>query len=132
MRFRKGAKYSRLDLHQILGGDLQSYLPHKEGKILYGAFTHDDNPQAPDVVLVGQGPGIEAAAELFLAQAQPVPVFVKRDANQWEYCGLFHVAKDSREPELLDDHTRRVGRPVRRVLYLEEIAQAPSAEAAPA
>src|SRR5712691_3536178 len=123
MRFRKGAKYSRLDLHQILGGDLRSYLPHKDGKILFGAFTREENPHAPDVVLVGHGPGIEAAAEIFVHQSAPVPVFIKRDLHQWEYVGMFRVARDSEEPGLLEEHSGRVGRPVRRVLYLEEVSE---------
>ena len=51
----------------------------------------DLNPGAPYVVLCGSGPTIRKAGDLLAGQSQPVPVFIKRAPQRWEYQGLFKV-----------------------------------------
>ncbi len=41
--------YTREEIHEMLGGDMQSYLPHKDGKVVCGCFRLDTNPDAPNV-----------------------------------------------------------------------------------
>ena len=51
------------------------------------------NPDAPDVVLVGRAPNVARAGAIFSRQQTPVPTFVKKVTNQWEYRGLYRVAE---------------------------------------
>lgn len=50
---KEGEYYTRQEIHILLGGGIQDYLPHKDGKVLCGCLTKDLNPDVPDVVLIG-------------------------------------------------------------------------------
>jgi hypothetical protein len=67
------------------------YLPHRGGFVVCGCFNPALNPTAPQIVLPGEGPEIERWAEVFADQSQFVPIFLKRDANRWEYVGDYRV-----------------------------------------
>jgi hypothetical protein len=45
--FERGKAYTRAFISKHLGGGTQDYLPHVEGRVTYGAFSLDLNPQAP-------------------------------------------------------------------------------------
>jgi hypothetical protein len=49
------------------------------------------NPQAPKVLLCGRGKVVTAAGALLVKQHDPIPVFIKRGINRWEYQGTFNV-----------------------------------------
>jgi hypothetical protein len=85
--WKRGALYTRSEIHRELGGGTQEFLPHVDGEIVCGCFTPDLNPDAPNEILPGNGPGIVRWATRFYEQRSPVPVFLKRDTNQWEYVG---------------------------------------------
>ena len=53
---KEGQYCSRDDIHDLLGGAKQPYLPHKNGHVVAGCFGPEKNPEAPRVVLVGSGP----------------------------------------------------------------------------
>ena len=61
--FACGQTYTRGEIRQALGGDLSSSLPHRDGRVVWGCFRPDLNPDAPDVILSGRGPGIERRRE---------------------------------------------------------------------
>jgi len=61
--FACGQTYTRGEIRQALGGDLSSSLPHRDGRVVCGCFRPDLNPDAPDVILSGRGPGIERGRE---------------------------------------------------------------------
>jgi hypothetical protein len=63
--FELGVSYTREQIHAQLGRSLQSYLPHVGGRVVAACLRLDTNPDAPAVILVGMGDGIEHAAELF-------------------------------------------------------------------
>jgi len=44
---KTGNQYSRRQIHDLLGGGIQSYLPHKNGQVVCGCFRKDLNPLAP-------------------------------------------------------------------------------------
>ena len=47
------ALYTRAVIHELLGGDLESYLPHINGQVVCGCFKVSANPNAPEEILVG-------------------------------------------------------------------------------
>ena len=82
-----GKSYIRGEIRILLGG-VMDYLPHQDGQVVYGCFKKETNPNAPDIVPPGRGPGIQHWAKIFRAQINPIPVFIKRAVNEWEYVGI--------------------------------------------
>src|SRR5437868_2056954 len=95
--FQRGKTYKRAYISEQLGGGVQDYLPHLGGRITYGAFSLDLNPQAPAVVLPGDGPEIKKWARVFADQREAIPVFIKKRPNEWTYMGEYRCA------ELIED-----------------------------
>jgi len=59
MNFKKGSEYTLAEISSVLGGESQSYLPQRGGKIVCGRFTLKMNPEAPYTVLVGDLPKVQ-------------------------------------------------------------------------
>jgi len=124
MSFQLAKHYMRDEIHEVLGGGTEEYLPTKDGRVICGAFRPDANPDAPMIILPGFGPKIERAAELFASQSEAVPVFLKRGANQWQYVGQFRVKRLSKDPAEVSKHAARANRQhnVSMVLFLERVS----------
>jgi hypothetical protein len=119
--FAFGQTYTRGEIRQSLGGDLSSYLPHRDGRVVCGCFRPDLNPDAPDVILPGRGPTIERWARVFATQRDFIPCFVKTDTNAWEYVGRFCVRRIISDAAELRARARAASRPLgglSMVLYL--------------
>ncbi len=110
MMFRQGATYTRRQIHDAVGGDLQSYLPHVGGHVVAACLRLDKNPDAPKVILPGRGSRIERSAEQLVADRQPVPAFIKRDTDRWEYVGDYVAAGLTRGADEIAAEARRSGR----------------------
>lgn len=120
--FERGSVYTRLQIHDVLGGGVQSYLPRREGRVVCGCFTQALNPTAPDVVLVSDRPHVIRDAKIFASQQYPVPVFIKQATNCWEYVGNYIVERYSTDPAELLQLRRRVRRPLAvGALFLKKI-----------
>lgn len=89
--FDIGSEYTRDEIHNYLGGSKQSYLPTLSGQVVAACVRLKLNPHAPNVILCGKGPIIASAGASLAAQHDPVPVFIKRGTNRWEYQGKFKV-----------------------------------------
>jgi hypothetical protein len=89
--FNIGSEYTRNQIHAVLGGSKQSYLPTLSGQIVAVCLRLELNPRAPNVVLCGNGPIIATAGATLAKQKGVVPVFIKRGINRWEYQGQFKV-----------------------------------------
>lgn len=109
--FKFGQTYTREQIHAAVGGGLQTYLPRSNGRVVCGCFKQTMNPTAPEIVLVGDKPNVIRDAELFAAQREAVPVFIKQQSNHWEYVGDFAVERYSRDPAELQPLRIKVGRP---------------------
>jgi hypothetical protein len=119
--FAVGQTYTRGEIREALGGDLSSYLPHVDGRVVCGCFRFDLNPDAPDVILPGRGPQIERWARIFATQRDFIPCFVKADSNAWEYVGRFCVRRVISDAVELRARARAASRPpedLSMVLYL--------------
>lgn len=44
--------YTRDQIHNLLGGETQTYLPQRGNQIVCGCFDQSENPKAPDEILV--------------------------------------------------------------------------------
>jgi hypothetical protein len=128
--FVLGEGYSRRQIHSLLGGGLQEYLPHSGGVVVCGCFRRDRNPRAPRVVLPSAGPRTQQWARVLAAQATAIPVFVKEepgDSSLWIYHGWYRSVGIDEDPRRVaeacqEGHRRNV--PF--LLYLEPAnAQAP-------
>lgn len=89
--FNVGCEYTRDDIHDRLGGSKQSYLPTTSGRVVAACVKLEMNPQAPKVVLCGRGKVIATAGASLAKQHEPIPIFIKRGVNRWEYQGTFKV-----------------------------------------
>jgi len=87
---------------KLAGG--QSYIRTKDGDVKGLAIRKDKNPEAPDIIVVGTGPRIVANAHLFLESGKYVPVYIKRDVNQWEYVGDYKAVRYCRDTETIEKH----------------------------
>lgn len=105
---RRGQMYSRRDINKMFGGQLQHYVPHKDGQIVCGCFDPDPtlNPGAPEEVIFGSNPEVSRTAEMMSRQGHAVPVFLRRTVAQWEYIGDYKCVGYSTDPKLIRDKTR--------------------------
>ncbi|MBP2699583.1 hypothetical protein E5N05_16730 [Photobacterium sp. CAIM 1938] len=102
--FDKNKDYTRTDIQKLVGGELQTYLPQKNKRILAGCFNQELNPDCPYEVQAGSKPQVKAKAELLLSQSDNVfPVFIKptMKSKVYRYAGQFKCIGGSNEPEIL-------------------------------
>ena len=118
--FQRGESYTRTEIHAAIGGGLQDYLPHRDGLVVAACLSPALNPDAPSVVLPGRGPEIQRWAEVFAKQRQPVPTFLKRGSNDWEYVGNYRVRRLATDPAEINAQRYATGRDdISMVLHLE-------------
>ncbi|MDD4941487.1 MAG: hypothetical protein PHE65_06265 [Candidatus Omnitrophica bacterium] len=119
--FEKGACYTRAQIRDMIGGgSVQDYMPASGGKILCVCLSQDFNGAEP-VILVGAGPAVQKQAEAFCEQNMAVPLFFKKEGNQWEYAGSFGPERWSQDPQDLVDRAEASGRVnLTKVIYLRE------------
>lgn len=108
--FKKGQYYTRKEINLVLGGGVQDFLPHKDGKVLCVCVTPDLNPHLPETILVGKGEQITRWGKVFAAQIEFIPLFVKRSTSTWEYIENYKVASLSEDPSEIARHERFSGR----------------------
>ena len=121
----KGHRYTWSEIVDETGADGSPpyYLLHRDGKVVAGCFTLELNPEAPRVVLAGDGPQIREWADTFCAQTGSIPVCVKSGLGEWLYCGDFKLVRSSTDPAEIARHSAQARRTnVYKLLFLEEVA----------
>jgi hypothetical protein len=108
--FHRGCCYTRAEIHDQLGGGVQEYLPHVDGRVVCVCITLSKNPDAPAVLLVGNKPDVQRYGRVLAKQRGPLPVFVKRGSNKWEYQGDYVVTESSKSPPVIEQWAARAGR----------------------
>ena len=104
----------------MFGGGVQSFLPTKNGRVVCGCFRMDLNPEAPQEILVGVGVQRVKNAHLVVLQKTSVPVFIKKEAEDWEYMGRFRATRYlTKEHKLLVDEQRTKDESIAGILYME-------------
>lgn len=104
-----GKRYSREQIREAVGGgDLQSYLPHSQGRVLCGCFDPALNARAPYEIDIGDLPNVIRYARALIQQANEIPVFLKQGTGKWEYLGQFSpVRYNTDEEDLFPKKPRR-------------------------
>ena len=88
-------------------------------------FPTEHNPEAPDIIIPGTGKVIEREAKLFCEQDYPVPIFIKRRPNEWQYVGDYKSAHFSTGTAEIASHHKGSITPlneVTRVIFLKRTA----------
>ena len=96
---------------KLAGGD--SYFRTKNNVVKGLAITTELNPEAPEVIVVGNGVNIRKNARLFLEQQEYVPVYLKQAVNAWKLLGKYKADKYSQDPKTIEKH--RQHRPAEKV-----------------
>jgi HNH endonuclease len=113
-----GTPYTRDEIHDLLGGDKQSYLPHVGGRIVCGCFDLTLNKAAPIEIDVGNAPKVLESARRLVEAGNAIPVFLKERVKRWRYEGMY-------QPVAFEEYVNHIREaPYRRcdavgVLYLE-------------
>ncbi|PSB09629.1 hypothetical protein C7B62_12640 [Pleurocapsa sp. CCALA 161] len=98
MKFDKNKQYSRREIQKIVGGEIQTYLPQKNHRILAGCFCRELNPDAPKQIQAGKGTRIYAKARLLAEQPETIiPVFIKNKEKDkcYQYIGNYKYKLNS-------------------------------------
>jgi hypothetical protein len=127
MVFMLGRSYSRREISDVLGGELRSILPEKDGRILCGCFKKipEKNPGAPEEVTTGSERGRinYTKAEMAASQADPIPIFIFQKNAAWTYVGRyrcrgFETATELLRRKMAENPARGV---ITGVLYFERV-----------
>lgn len=124
MPLKIGNLYSRDQIYvEVGGGSKQSYLPNSNGQILCACLNQRENPSAPFIILAGTGPEIQRSNVILCDQEGSIPVFVKRNVNEWEYVGMHVVDRWTENQADIDDYNRTAQRTdIRRIIFMKEVA----------
>ena len=87
--FKLDERYTRDEIHDQVGGSQLSYLPTKNCIITCICLSKKKNPDAPHVILAGDGKRNLQSAKWLAGQTSELPVFLKESSNNWIYKGLF-------------------------------------------
>jgi hypothetical protein len=122
--FRTGVPYTRTEIQAQLGGELQTYLPQRDHRILAGCFTSELNPAAPNEVYAGNAPKVAAKAELLSQQPENrFPVFLKERLSSQHYffVGYYKFRSISNAPTVIAAAEKKSHRPgeLSCVIYLD-------------
>jgi len=123
--FEVGKWYSAKDIADVVGGELQTYLPQREGRIVAGRFNKQMNPEAPERVYPARLPKVLDKAEILVRQGSPVPIFMKERKSDrgFKYLGRYKARSFSRDQASIDSAQRRSGRDdLAGVLELERVS----------
>ena len=124
MLLTKGQRYTWSEIVDETGADGSPpyYLLHRDGKVVAGCFTLEINPEAPLVVLAGDGPQIREWADLFCGQTSSIPVCVKSGLGEWLCCGNFKLVRSSTDPAEIARHSAQARRSdVYKLFFLQEV-----------
>lgn len=95
MNFIIGELYTRREICDALGGEMQTYLPQNDGIIVAGCFRSTMNPDVPKEVQVGNAPKVMKKAQILSKQDDKrIPVFIKQmkmkgTGRIWKYAGVY-------------------------------------------
>ena len=126
MSLIKGRRYTWSEIVDETGADGTPpyYLLHRDGKVVAGCFTMELNPEAPLVVLAGQGQQLTELADIFCAQTGSIPVCVKSGMGEWLCCGDFKLVRSSTDPAEIASHVVEARRPdIYKLLFLAEVVR---------
>ncbi|CAK2429260.1 HNH endonuclease [Vibrio crassostreae] len=123
--FKKGQRYSRKEISALIGGQIQGYMGTRQKKVIGVYLELSSNPNAPTEILCGSGKDIAKHGLWLSLQHEPVPIFLKRKTNEWEYQGLFSVSSTIEDESELEEIRCQAGRDYKlsRAINLQEVSE---------
>jgi hypothetical protein len=121
--FEIGQVYTAGEIAAKLGGSPMPCLPTVNNKVVCGRFIREINPEAPDVILIGDGPKMLKNAKRLCEQKEAIPVFLKKSANDtgFRYIGYYKGKDWSDDPRKIADHPRGMGAKTAMRLFLTSV-----------
>ncbi|HID69162.1 MAG TPA: hypothetical protein EYP35_01575 [Desulfobacterales bacterium] len=120
--FKIGERYTRDEIYDFVGGSKQSYLPTKNRIVTCICLSKEMNPDAPHIILAGQGKIIFRSAKWLVSHGNKLPVFIKESPNNWIYQGSFKVKKSVTDKNEIQKNYRLAGREdVQMVIEMKEV-----------
>lgn len=107
--FEKNKIYTREYIHTACGGNKQSFLPTKNGKVVAACLRTDLNPQAPDIIICSSSASARAAGKTLAAQGDAIPVFIKMETDAFRFVGVFAVGESLTVPLDCAPYIRNTG-----------------------
>ncbi len=108
-------------LAEMLAGGIDC-IRTKNGVVRGLALRPDLNEHAPEVIVVGKAPRIEAKARLFVESGLAVPAYLKRGTNAWEYVGMYRGVSYRTDAETINRHRgKRPGARIAGILFCESV-----------
>lgn len=114
-----GQVYTRDKIHEMCGGNKQTYLPTVKKVVVCACLDRRKNAEAPDVIYCGVRPRVRENAEILASQTEAIPVFVKQKVGQWKYVGEYLVAGSKSGKSDLAKYIARANRPLSRVVFMK-------------
>jgi len=112
--------YTAEEVEKLTAGG-RSYIRTKDNVVVGLAITKQKNPEAPNIVVVGDGPTIMKNAQLLVKQNEYVPTYLKLGSNQWLYKGEYRVVNYSNKSSDIEKHRKhRPRNKVTSILFLEK------------
>lgn len=111
--FDKTKEYTRMEIQKLIGGELQSYLPQRNKRILAGCFNRSYNPDCPESIQAGKPKKVVDKAELLISQPDnEFPVFVKegKSSRTYSFIGYYHCTGGSKDQDALKAAEMKSGR----------------------
>ncbi len=114
-----GNLYDMAQQHEMHGGAHQQCAPTKGGDVTLLRLTPEHDPDAPYIVDWGSSNDPKVRQIQEQTQQNPLPVYIRRSANEWEYMGRFRVTHVATDRPTLDKREARAGHIVSYAIHLE-------------
>ena len=119
--------YTRTEIQQLIGGEIQTYLPQKNKIILAGCFNRELNPNCPYEIQAGSKNKVAQKAALLISLPHiEFPVFIKetKSSKYYRFDGIYRCVGGTSAAEALAEAEQRSGRSgeLSHVLHLEAVS----------
>ena len=96
--FELNKEYSREDIHAVVHGNKDSFLPTHQGKVVAACLRPELNPKAPEYIVCNSGAAARAAGNTLASQAAPIPVFLRQSSDRYRFIGHYAVQESITVP----------------------------------
>ncbi len=114
-----GKLYDMKQQSKMHGGPQQHCAPTKDGDFTLLRLTPEHDPDAPHIVdwESSNDPKVRQIQEQ--TQQKPLPVYVRRRTNGWEYMGRFRVTRVATDAKTRAEREAKAGHIVSYAIHLE-------------
>ena len=100
------------------GGE-ETFLGKRGNKIVCATLDEQKNPEAPEIMVVGDKAKNRKRAEEFCEQKGQIPIFIKESINKWRYYGRYEFEKYTEDSEVIKKHENQANGSLTRIIFLK-------------